>query len=172
MNRDFPVSGQVTQSGHSDEDREEEIPEVDLGGQGQPRVGARTSGAAGQLTHVRGRDPDGSGGPWPLLSVWWPTCLPFPLLQSRGGNGLSPPFILRSQALPSRGLHAFSAPASCPISRTKGEPNGFPYHLGCPSASTGPGTAVVCLWCVRGCLHTQCTCRPTDTQKSESAVAM
>lgn len=65
MNRDLPVSGQVTRSGHSDGDREEEISKIDLGGEGQPGVGFRTSGAVGQPAHFRRRDLNGNGGPWP-----------------------------------------------------------------------------------------------------------
>lgn len=46
------------------------------------------------------------------------TCPPCPLPQSRSGNGLGSPFILRSWALPSQGLQALSN--SCQLSSYQG----------------------------------------------------
>lgn len=73
------------------------------------------------------------------------TCPPSSLPQSRSGNGLGPPFILRSWALPSQGLQDLSN--SCQLSPYQGPKvsQWLPYHLGCPSAPKGPGTVVVCL---------------------------
>lgn len=65
MNRDLPVCGQVTQNGHSDEDREEETPEVGLGGEGQPGVGGRTSGGQASPPTLGGGSQMGVVAPSP-----------------------------------------------------------------------------------------------------------
>lgn len=149
MNRDLLVSGWVTRSGHSD--------------------GNRTSGAVGQPTHFRRRDPDGSGGPWPLLRV-----LHLPSLPSAPEQEWKWPWfpihfkvLGPSQPGPSGPLQLLPAVL---ISRAKGESNGFLITWAVPQPPQGLGQ----LWYVCRCpywwpcLHTQCTCSRTGTHRKVS----
>lgn len=67
MKRNFPVSCQVTQSGHSDRDREEQVPEIDIGGEGPAWSRSQDTRSSCPGAHFRRRDPDRSGGLGPLL---------------------------------------------------------------------------------------------------------
>lgn len=140
-------------------------------GKGQPGAGARSPGAAGQALIL-------GGGTQAGVVAWGPssgscTCLPGPLPQSGSRNGLVPLFILKSLAFPSQSQQALSN--SCqlsPLSRAKGEPNGFLIAwavsqppLGCHAMFCGMLAICFLQW---PCLHTQCTHSSTGAHRKGS----
>lgn len=142
MRRDLLVSCQVTWSGHLDGDRKEEVPEIDLGGEGPAWSRSQDTRSSGPGAHFKRRDPEG-------VVAWGPssgscTCLPGPLPRSRSGNGLGPLFILRSRAFPSQSVQALSN--SCQLSPYQG----LKVSL---MASLLPGLSLSLHWAVMLCLR-------------------